>query len=330
MPASSKNKRISILIAARNEEQNIENVLISVANLSYPKEQLEVLIGDDNSTDGTANTVAAFIRDKPYMSLISIHESTGELKGKTNVLVQLIKEATGEYFFFTDADITLPIGWVETMLSAFGHNVGVVVGSTTTKPVSVFARCQGIEWLNVLKFMEFCGRFNIPTTGMGNNMAVSRFAYEAIGGYEQIPFSIVEDYALYTTIIEKGFGFKHLYCEEILAFTEPPENYFRQRKRWVTGGVQSRSPLLIAAFAQTLLLPIICALFLTNMIIGQLLLFVSLSLNIIIGFLSLRKIGLTKWAIHLPIYSIYVIVFWFLQLINFMLPGGLNWKDRKY
>ncbi|MFB0947619.1 MAG: glycosyltransferase [Spirosomataceae bacterium] len=321
---------MSVLIAARNEEQNIENVLISVANLSYPKEQLEVLIGDDNSTDGTANIVTSFIRDKPYMRLISIHESTSELKGKTNVLVQLIKQATGEYFFFTDADITLPISWTETMLSAFEQNVGVVVGSTTTKPVSVFARCQGIEWLNVLNFIEFCGRFNIPTTGMGNNMAISRSAYEAVGGYEKIPFSIVEDYALYNAIVEEGFDFRHLYCKEILAFTEPPENYFRQRKRWVTGGVQSRSPLLIAAFAQAFLFPIICTVLLTNLIIGQLLLFVALSLNMLIGFLSLRKIGLTKWAIYLPVYSVYVIIFWFLQLINFMLPGGLNWKDRKY
>jgi cellulose synthase/poly-beta-1,6-N-acetylglucosamine synthase-like glycosyltransferase len=245
-------------------------------------------------------------------------------------LLQLIEQATGEYYFFTDADITLPATWVEHMLAAFKENVGVVVGSTTTKPVSVFARCQGIEWLNVLNFIEFCGRFNIPTTGMGNNMAVSKSAYEAVGGYEGIPFSIVEDYALYNAVVKKGFGFQHLYNEKVLAFTEPPENYFRQRKRWVTGGVQSRSPLLIAAFAQALLLPIICALFLTNMIIGQLFLFIALSLNMLIGFLSLRKIGLTKWATYLPAYSVYVIIFWFLQLINFILPGGLKWKDRKY
>ncbi|MDP5139398.1 MAG: glycosyltransferase, partial [Spirosomaceae bacterium] len=231
----NKNAKVVILIAARNEAQNIRNLLETVAALNFTKEQLQVLIGDDNSTDETAEIIADFIQDKPYMKLISIQESTNDLKGKTNVLVQLIKHAKGDYYFFTDADITLPVTWVENMLQAFVENVGVVVGTTTTKPVSLFARCQGIEWLNVLNFIEFCGRFNIPTTGMGNNMAVSKIAYEAVGGYEEIPFSIVEDYALYNAIVTKKFGFAHLYNKEVLAFTEPPENFFRQRKRWVTG-----------------------------------------------------------------------------------------------
>lgn len=41
-------------------------------------------------------------------------------------------------------------------------------------------------------------------TGLGNNMAVSREAYDAVGGYEQIGFSIVEDYALFIAIIRKN------------------------------------------------------------------------------------------------------------------------------
>lgn len=330
MPFTEKNTKVTILIAARNEEKNIGNLLKTVAALSYPKEQLQVLIGDDNSTDKTAGIVTDFIREKPYMQLISITETTNDLKGKTNVLVQLIKHAEGNFYFFTDADITLPETWVENMLEGFKENVGVVVGSTTTKPVSLFAICQGIEWLNVLKFIELCGRFNIPTTGMGNNMAVSKIAYEAVGGYEKIPFSIVEDYALYNAIVKENFGFKHLYKQEVLAYTEPPENFFRQRKRWVSGGVQSRSPLLIAAFLQALLFPVICVTLLLNLVAGQFLILVAVCVNMLIGFLSLRKIGFTKWLIYLPVYSVYVIIFWFLQLINYALPGGLNWKGRRY
>lgn len=324
------NPTVSILIAARNEEQNILNLLNSVSMLNYPENKLEVLIGDDGSTDQTAKLVREFILNKPQIKLYDIQPSTTHLRGKTNALTQLAKIATGDYFFFTDADITLPVNWVENMLTGFRENVGVVVGSTVTSPISLFARCQGIEWLSVLNFMEICGRFNIPTTGMGNNMAVSRKAYEAVGGYDSIPFSIVEDYALYNAIVKKGFGFKHLYKEEVLTFTEPPEDYFRQRKRWVSGGVKSRSPLLIVAFLQALLLPFTFILLTFNQAAGQFLLLTAFCINILLGFVALLNIRLTKWVIYLPIYSIYVIVFWFLQLINFALPGDLIWKGRKY
>ncbi len=330
MPFLDKNTKVTILIAARNEESNISNLLITVAALSFPKEQLQVLIGNDNSTDKTAEAVADFIKDKPYMQLISIQESTTNLKGKTNVLVQLIKHANGNYYFFTDADISLPETWIESMMEGFKENVGVVVGTTATRPVSLFARCQGIEWLTVLNFIEFCSRFNIPTTGMGNNMAVTKTAYEAVGGYEGIPFSIVEDYALYNAIVKKNFEFSHLYKKAVLAFTEPPEKFFRQRKRWVTGGLQSKSPLLIAAFFQALILPLICGVAFVNLAAGQLVFFTAFCVNALIGFLSLRKIGLLNWSIYLPVYSVYVIVFWFLQLLNFLLPGGLTWKGRNY
>jgi len=57
--------RVSILIAARNEERYILHCLRAIERLDYPKEQLEVLVGDDGSTDKTRALVEDFIRDKP-------------------------------------------------------------------------------------------------------------------------------------------------------------------------------------------------------------------------------------------------------------------------
>lgn len=330
MPLPPTKPIVSILIAARNEEHNILNLLRSVSRLTYPKNELEVLIGDDGSTDQTAAMVRSFIADKSYMKLHTILPPTTLLLGKTNVLVQLATLAAGEYFFFTDADIILPPTWVEVMLENFRGKVGVVVGSTATSPISLFARCQGIEWLSVLNFMEICGRFNVPTTGMGNNMAVSRLAYEAIGGYESIPFSIVEDYALYNAIIKKGFDFKHVYNEQVLTYTKPPDSYFGQRKRWVTGGIQSKSPLVILALIQSLTLPVVLLLLVINPTGSVWLLTASFTINSLIGFVALQRMKLTSWFVYLPFYALYIIVFWFLQLINYLLPGSINWKNRNY
>ncbi|WP_262489953.1 glycosyltransferase [Hymenobacter sp. AT01-02] len=66
--------RVSILIAARNEEATIERCLTALSRLNYPPEQLEILIGDDASTDNTAAIVAAFIANKPQFRLLSIRQ----------------------------------------------------------------------------------------------------------------------------------------------------------------------------------------------------------------------------------------------------------------
>lgn len=322
--------RVSILIAARNEEANITDLLQSLTQLNYPQNKLEILVGDDNSTDQTANVVRDFTQELPHIKLFLIEPATTQLRGKANVLAQLAQYATGDFLLFTDADMITPSTWVEEMLEHFEDNVGVVVGSTATIPSSLFARCQGIEWLTVLFFMEFCGKFNIPTTGMGNNMAVSQVAYNAVGGYENIPFSIVEDYALYQAIIKEGFGFKHVFNEEILTHTKPPENYFSQRKRWISGGVKSKSPLIFLAFVQALAFPVFLCLLLFDVHAAFWLFACTFFLNTLLGGVALYKIKFYTWLFYLPAYSVYISVFWFLQLLNFALPGAISWKNRSY
>src|SRR5688500_1606136 len=69
---SDKKVKVSILIAARNEAENIITCLQSITRLNYPSHLIEVLIGDDNSSDDTAKLVEAFIAGKPNFKLISI------------------------------------------------------------------------------------------------------------------------------------------------------------------------------------------------------------------------------------------------------------------
>ena len=56
--------KITIWIAARNEEENILNCLRSIEKLDYPIDYLQVLIGNDNSTDNTFTIIKEFIKDK--------------------------------------------------------------------------------------------------------------------------------------------------------------------------------------------------------------------------------------------------------------------------
>ena len=86
----------------------------------------------------------------------------------------------------------MPPTWIEAMLNEFSEKVGVVTGITTMESQNFFHELQGIEWLNSLFIMFWFAKMDIPLTGMGNNMAITREAYWQTGGYEHIGFSITE------------------------------------------------------------------------------------------------------------------------------------------
>src|SRR4051812_39579343 len=72
-----KSPLVSILVAARNEEDNILACLKAIDALSYPVHRLEVLIGNDESEDGTVELVQQFIHDKPPFRLYNITRRLG-------------------------------------------------------------------------------------------------------------------------------------------------------------------------------------------------------------------------------------------------------------
>ncbi|GAB2772773.1 hypothetical protein GCM10027275_14640 [Rhabdobacter roseus] len=326
--------QVSILVAARNEEANIERCLRALAALKYPTYQLEILLGDDHSTDRTGTLAQAFIADKPQFRYVRISHQLPGLHGKANVLAQLGQRARGKYLLFCDADIAVPPGWVEALLGYFTPDtVGVVVGLTRIRPTSLLADFQSIEWLLALGGMRLLSLLTIPTTGMGNNMAVTSEAYRAVGGYETLGFSIVEDYALYRAIIERGYAFRQAYAPEVIAESEPvptlPE-LLRQRKRWVKGAMQSQWFLRLNFLGAALFLPILMLLLVWNPWLGTCLAaahYLLLTATSTLGLILLRQRDLGK---TLPFFWFYFVINSTLMLLNYLRPSPTVWKGREY
>ena len=320
---------ISILVAARNEEHNIGDLLRSLGRLSYPKDKLQILIGDDDSSDNTAKIIQRFCLQNTYSQYFNINKPKNNLKGKANVLAQLAHHATGDFFMFTDADVEVPQGWIESFLGEI-KDEGVVVGLTLVKNKNWFEASQAIEWLFTLKLMKKLSDSKIESTGMGNNMLVSAEAYWAVGGYEKVGFSIVEDYAIYIAIINKGFAFKQLFKPEAMTITKPPEAYFEQRKRWVAGGFSTGSVLVIPALIQGLSLPILLIISILSWKIPLAIFGFNLLVNLFLGNRIFKKLNQNQLLKYIPVYTVYMYIFWFLQLVYYFLPTRLVWKGREY
>jgi len=231
--------RVSVLIAARDEEMALPRCLASLRALQYPAELLEVLVGDDASTDRTAAVAASAMEGfGGRFEMVAITETLGAARGKANVLAHLARRATADFFFITDADIHLPPTWLTALLAQAAPGVGTVTGITAVRGPRWFHRLQGVDWLLSLSLVQVVSDLGRPVTAMGNNMLVTRAAYEATGGYEALPFSVTEDFALFKAVLARGYGFRHAFSPEARADSLPIPTWpalLKQRRRWLRG-----------------------------------------------------------------------------------------------
>ena len=106
---------VSVLIPARNEETNIENILTDLLRIPY--RNLEVLVYNDESTDHTEQIVRVFEKKDRRFRLLSGAPLLPLYTGKNHACDQLASEAKGEYFLFLDADVRLKETLIESALS---------------------------------------------------------------------------------------------------------------------------------------------------------------------------------------------------------------------
>ncbi|MCL4547935.1 MAG: glycosyltransferase [Bacteroidetes bacterium] len=234
---------ISIVVAARNEEDNIIDCMTSLNNLIYPEDKIEIIIVNDHSTDSTADLIDSFIKDKPKFKTVVPSESIGHLKGKTNALANAIKISKGEVLLTTDADCIVSPTWAKTLASYYQDDVGFVGGFTTQYDRSAFEGMQAIDFVYLLTVAAGSINLGKPLSCIGNNMSYRRSAYLAVGGYEGLPFSVTEDFKLLMAIhdLKKYKIIYPLDAKGLVTSKACPDwkTLFWQKKRWGVGGKES-------------------------------------------------------------------------------------------
>ncbi len=328
--------KISIWIAARNEEENILTCLQSIEKLDYPIASLQVLIGNDNSTDNTFSIIKEFIHGKLHFQLIDIQKVINNQRGKANVLANLYEFSTGEYFLICDADVKVNPDWAKGMIENFENdfNIGHQVGITSIRVSSIWDNFQSIDWLHALTLLKIAADLKIPLTGLGNNSAFTRKAYEATGGYSKIPFSITEDFALFHEIVKKGFGFKNSINHDVFNQTLPISSlkeFLHQRKRWMVGALQCPWWIVALLFLQALFFPFLFIIGITFSWkfagIIWLLKWLNQTITVLPTIIKLKEYHLIKYLIP---YEFYANLWQITMFFFYYSPIKVNWKGRIY
>ena len=327
--------RVSIIVAARNEEDKIAACLDSLSALTYPQNLLEIILVDDRSTDATPAIVREHMERCPHLRLVQIGSETELRPGKMNAVTQGIDASTGEILLLTDADCRVPRGWVENTVKYYTDpRIGTVAGFTSLLGNDLFARMQALDWFYLFSVAASTARMRFPVTAVGTNLSVRRTAYESVGGYRRIPFSVTEDYALFHAVTKGGFQARFPRDKNTLVETFPCASWkqlYRQKVRWFTGGRgMDVKSLLIFAFPYIFNLVIVISAILSELPQLYWALGVKLLVDLILFVPSLstfKRISLLRSFLAFELYYYcYVLVFPPLVLFG----KKVEWKERTF
>ena len=254
---------VSVVVAARNEEDSIGDLLKILTSQSYP--DYEIIVVDDRSTDATSNIVRSFQSSDSRLNLVTIDSKSTVMPAKKNALTRGIQASKGEILCFTDADCLPGTGWIANLVACFEKRVGLVAGFSPYDAGMLPPGSQkGLGKRILLRFIEgeeFKGAMwsagaiglNLAWLCTGRNLAYRRSVFEEVGGFEKIKMSVSGDDDLFIQIVRRltKWNIRYVLSPESQVRTAPPPTFAKfveQRTRHFSSGKYFTLPMKLFFF----------------------------------------------------------------------------------
>ena len=329
--------RVSIIIAARNEEANLEAALESLLAQDYP--DLELTVVDDRSSDATPAILARMQARDARLRVVRIDRLPAGWLGKNYALERGAAAALGDILVFADADVVMR---ADAVRRAVAHALaasrdhlaitpemigpGVMLGtfmSAFTMYFSLYARPWKASDPQSRCFIGI-GAFNLVRTGV----------YRAVGGHARIAMRPDDDIKLGKIIKDAGYSQEMLFgCGKIGVEWYPTITALARglEKNTLAGVEYSVAAILAGAVAQT-------ALFVWPFVALACTSGAVLALNAVTCVLLVaacidqtRYVGVSRWhAAGLPVAT--VLFIWILLRATYVTlrDDGINWRGTHY
>ncbi len=335
--ADNTNKiKVTVVVAARNEERNISNCISSLKRLKYDKNLLQIILVNDNSTDSTRSMMMKETEGyENFLVIDSDKNANKNLKGKANAIATAIKTASGDIIMITDADCIVPEGWAEETVRYYSKNTQMVCGFTRVNhATSFFAKLQALDWIYLLSLASCSSGIGKILSCIGNNLTFTKKVYNDIGGYEKINFSVTEDLALMRRI-DSDKSYKVIYpidpeCTVTTEECKTIRELYNQKKRWFRGGIKINFLGWILGFELYIVnIILIFGLIFLNPYIYLFLIALKIISELLIIVPVYFKLKYKKLLIYFPIYQIYFSIYGLLLPFTFLAGSRVSWKNRK-
>ena len=212
--------RVSIIVAARNEQRNIRSALQSLLALNYPN--YELIMVDDRSEDATGQILDEVAASTPRLKIIHIESLPDGWLGKNHALWIGSKRATGEYLLFTDADIVMEPTVVTRAVAFMEHNhLDHLAATPSMQMPTAFLGMFGVSFIVIFSLFSRPWKAHDPKSpyhiGIGAFNMVRTETYRLVGGHETIRLRPDDDIKLGKIIKMNGFRQGAAYAPEHLS-----------------------------------------------------------------------------------------------------------------
>jgi len=238
--AQVNSQPVSIIVCAKNEEENLKNLFPCLLDQDYP--EYEIVLVDDASSDGTLELMRSFVEQSSLskVSLQIVPVPPEHAKGKKFALTQGVLVAKNELLLLTDADCK-PVSnkWIVQMSKGFSNDVSLILGYGAYKKIKGSYLNKLIRFETLLTAIQY---FSYALSGkaymgVGRNLAYKKEDFLSVNGFESHHHLKSGDDDLFVSQIATPLN--TAICDEVSSHTiSAPEtsftNWIRQKRRHLT------------------------------------------------------------------------------------------------
>lgn len=347
----TKQIRWSVVVAARNEAQRIGPLLDALSRQDFGDHlqgHWEVVIVDDESTDGTAALVEDFAKEHPELNIRLIRRNGSDSLGrhKKGAIALGVTQAQGEGILVTDADCVPGSGWCKAMMSCLDWQPSVefVAGPVRLYPCStVWLQSQAVEFMSLNAIAASSIALGQPIISNGGNMAFRRSTFLNLNPYEGNMKHPGGDDDLLMHRVVQAFGPSAVtFCPDPRSRVDTPpvghlRDFLQQRIRWISKQGAYPDPwvsgiLKAVWFMQALIVLGLCG----GYFVDGRIVWISLAAWFIKGWLDglFTRRAAAFYEVNAPWWLLWVTHLWYLPytLIAGLMGyrGQFEWKGRAY
>jgi len=243
--------KISILIAAYNEEKVIRKRIDNIADQDYDFTKLELIIGSDCSTDSTNEILLQAENEFPWLKVLICDVR----RGKAGVLNDLIEKANNEILVFSDANTVFEKDAIQKLVRHFSNEkIGGVCGKLILTDENIDKR-EGVEEAKYWQFetiiKEGEGRLGILIGANGGNFAIRK----SLAAYLPPKKPVTDDFYLSLKVLQSGAKF--IYESDSIGTEDVGQNIrveFKRKIRFAATNFQTLSLIKELLFSKNILL----------------------------------------------------------------------------
>lgn len=228
---------ISVIVCAKNEEENVKKFIPLLAEQDYP--DFEIILIDDASSDETLEVFEAFEKQYSNLRLVKVANNEAFWGNKKFALTLGIKAAKKEYLLFTDADCyPASKDWITLMSSQFTMHKTIVLGYGAYEKIAGSFLNKIIRFETMLTAVQYFSwaKTGHPYMGVGRNLAYKRDEFFNVNGFIDHMKIRSGDDDLFINQAANKTNTTVCYIPESFTYSKPKttfKNWFIQKRRHV-------------------------------------------------------------------------------------------------